>query len=265
MAAMFLAMVCDARRRQEALAYGRTAGRAARLVARAAGTVLSTTRHTSCGRTVTIARGHLEVLRRTNGGATMELDVALDELKRIEQILERLLLLARTTSRLRRPRGRRPAVFSRTCSCAGPKSPHGTWRLGELAAGSWSSIRRLSLGARRDCSRNAVKYTEWGDVVEARVHPSRARTSRSRSVTAAAVFTGTPSPHIFEPVRARGRSRTRSRGGVGLGLAIRRRDRQSTPWTLHRGERRRAERSSLCAYPGFSRGARAGREILRNS
>src|SRR5205085_1336121 len=44
---------------------------------------------------VTIARGHLEVLGRTNGRRAPEIDVALDELGRMERILERLLLLAR--------------------------------------------------------------------------------------------------------------------------------------------------------------------------
>ena len=45
---------------------------------------------------VTIARGHLEVLRRLNGKQAQEIDVALDELGQIEHILERLLLLGRS-------------------------------------------------------------------------------------------------------------------------------------------------------------------------
>jgi signal transduction histidine kinase len=45
---------------------------------------------------LTIARGHLEVLRKLNGGPTQEVDIALDELGRIEHILERLLLLAKS-------------------------------------------------------------------------------------------------------------------------------------------------------------------------
>src|SRR5439155_14664652 len=44
---------------------------------------------------VTIARGHLEVHRRTNGNSAHEIDVALDELERFEQIVARLLLLAK--------------------------------------------------------------------------------------------------------------------------------------------------------------------------
>ena len=45
---------------------------------------------------VTIARGHLEVLQRLNGEPAHEVGVALDELERIEHILERLLLLAKS-------------------------------------------------------------------------------------------------------------------------------------------------------------------------
>jgi Signal transduction histidine kinase len=45
---------------------------------------------------VTIARGHLEVLQRVNGSGTQEIEIALDELGRIENILERLLLLAKS-------------------------------------------------------------------------------------------------------------------------------------------------------------------------
>src|SRR5207248_8391741 len=43
---------------------------------------------------VTIARGHLELLQRKHGERT-ELTVAFEELRRIEQIVDRLLLLAR--------------------------------------------------------------------------------------------------------------------------------------------------------------------------
>ena len=44
---------------------------------------------------MTIARGHLEVLGGGTESPATELDVALDELARIERILERLLLLAK--------------------------------------------------------------------------------------------------------------------------------------------------------------------------
>ncbi len=86
MSAMFLAMVWHARRRMEALAVVESqAARQERFLLDASHELRTP---------VTIARGHLDVLRRTNGTAA-EIDVAVDELDRIEQILERLLLLAK--------------------------------------------------------------------------------------------------------------------------------------------------------------------------
>src|SRR2546423_9760244 len=93
MSAMFLAMVWHARRRQEALrTVGRQAAQRASLLERQE-RFLHDASH-ELRTPVTIARGHLEVLERTNGGAA-ETGVALDELARMERILERLLLLAR--------------------------------------------------------------------------------------------------------------------------------------------------------------------------
>src|SRR5216110_1328878 len=94
MSAMFLAMVWHARRRQEALkAVERQAEERASQAERQE-RFLHDASH-ELRTPVTIARGHLEVLRRSNGKSAPEIDVALDELQRIEQILERLLLLAK--------------------------------------------------------------------------------------------------------------------------------------------------------------------------
>ena len=94
MSAMFLAMVWHARRRQDALGIvERQATQRASLLQRQE-RFLHDASH-ELRTPVTIARGHLEVHRRTNGNAAHEIDVALDELERIEQILNRLLLLAK--------------------------------------------------------------------------------------------------------------------------------------------------------------------------
>src|SRR5216110_389735 len=94
MSAMFLAMVWHARRRQEALkAVERQAEERASLLERHK-RFLHDASH-ELRTPVTIARGHLEVLRRTNGHGAPESDVALDELERIEHILARLLVLAK--------------------------------------------------------------------------------------------------------------------------------------------------------------------------
>src|SRR5215207_5299877 len=93
MSAMFLAMVWHARRRQQAMrVVERLADERASLLERQE-RFLHDASH-ELRTPVTIARGHLEVLQRLRGGAP-EVDVALDELHRIERIVERLLLLAK--------------------------------------------------------------------------------------------------------------------------------------------------------------------------
>src|SRR5207237_7142225 len=95
MSAMFLAMVWHARRRQDALrVVEREAAERSALLAQQK-RFLHDVSH-ELRTPVTIARGHLEVLRRLNGKPAQEIEVALDELGRIENILERLLLLAKS-------------------------------------------------------------------------------------------------------------------------------------------------------------------------
>src|ERR1043166_4608774 len=95
MSAMFLAMVWHARRRQDA------SRRLEREVAERASLLQQQKRFLhdishELRTPVTIARGHLEVLRRLNGKPAQEVEVALDELGRIETILERLVLLPKS-------------------------------------------------------------------------------------------------------------------------------------------------------------------------
>src|SRR5213080_1382178 len=94
MSAMFLAMVWHARRRQDALGIAEQHSARLESLLERQERFLHDASH-ELRTPVTIARGHLEVLRRTNGDSAPEVEVALDELKRIEQILERLLLLAK--------------------------------------------------------------------------------------------------------------------------------------------------------------------------
>src|ERR1041384_3370856 len=86
MSAMFLAMVWHARRRQDALGIvEQQASERASLLERPK-RFLHDASH-ELRTPVTIARGHLEVLKHSNGKTSPEIDVALDELARIEQIL----------------------------------------------------------------------------------------------------------------------------------------------------------------------------------
>ena len=153
MSAMFLAMVWHARRRQDALAIvERQAEQRASLLQRQE-RFLHDASH-ELRTPVTIARGHLEVHRRTNGKRGSEIDVALDELQRIEQILDRLLLLAKAdqpdfvVARGGRPRACLEDVFMRWSEVAPRRGSSARSRPGSLR-----SIRKACALRSTRCSR----------------------------------------------------------------------------------------------------------------
>ena len=122
---------------------------------------------------VTIARGHLELLRRRTEDSG-ELAVALDELGRIDRIIDRLLLLAKAdrpdflVTRELDVEAFLEDVFVRWSEVA----PRG-WRLGATAHGAlWADEEalRVALDALLE---NAVKYTEPGEMIELRAKPRR--------------------------------------------------------------------------------------------
>ena len=219
MSAMFLAMVWHARRRQEALGIvERQAAQRASLLERQE-RFLHDASH-ELRTPVTIARGHLEVHRRTNGNDAPEIDVALDELKRIELILERLLLLAKADQ---------PDfvffepidlehfledVFLRWSEMA-PRR----WTLGALASGRLSVDQEGLRSALDALLENAVKYTDRGETIELRSRAS----GTDVVIEVADSGDGVPPEeldHIFDRFARADAARTRAQGGVGLGLAI---------------------------------------------
>jgi signal transduction histidine kinase len=220
MSAMFLAMVWHARRRQDALAATeRQAAQLSSLLARQE-RFLHDASH-ELRTPVAIARGHLELLRRLDGRAAPEVEVALDELERIERILERLLLLAKADEE-----GSMALVelelepfledvFMRWAEVA-PRA----WRLGSLAAGTVrvdAEALRIALDALLE---NAVKYTEPGDAIEL---SSAATEDGSVEIRVADEGCGIPAQalgRIFDRFARSDSARSREQGGVGLGLAI---------------------------------------------
>ena len=219
MSAMFLAMVWHARRRQDALGIAEKHAEQLESTLEREEQFLHDASH-ELRTPVTIARGHLEVLGRTNGRRAPEIDVALDELGRMERILERLLLLARADQ---------PDfveleqieldhfledVFLRWSEIA-PRN----WVLGDLARGTLRADPeqlRIALDALLE---NAVKFTEPGD----RVELSSRATGSKVTIEVADEGLGVPNEahsHIFERFARADAARTRSAGGVGLGLAI---------------------------------------------
>jgi signal transduction histidine kinase len=219
MSAMFLAMVWHARRRQEALrvAEHESAQRAALLERQ--DRFLHDASH-ELRTPVTIARGHLEIAARAAGGAEAEIAVALDELKRMEHIVDRLLLLAK----IGQPDFVVPVdvpidgfledVFMRWSEVA-PRS----WRLGPLATGILRADPDAVRSALDALLENAVRYTDARGAIELR---SRAR----GGVLAIEVVDGGPGisadvlDRIFDRFARGDPARTRADGGVGLGLAI---------------------------------------------
>jgi signal transduction histidine kinase len=219
MSAMFLAMVWHARRRQEALlTVERQAALRESLLERQE-RFLHDASH-ELRTPVTIARGHLEVLRRMNGASPPEIDVALDELHRIEQILDRLLLLAKADQPdfvVLEEIELEPFledVFMRWSEVA-PRR----WHLGELASGTLAVDPEALRCAVDALLENAVKYTDRGTSIVLRSHAA------GRHVVIEVEDGGSgiaPDAlgQIFERFSRADAARTRAQGGVGLGLAI---------------------------------------------
>jgi len=219
MSAMFLAMVWHAWRRQDALRTAeRRAEEKASLLARQE-RFLHDASH-ELRTPVTIARGHLEVLSRLNGERPAEVDIALDELQRIERILDRLLLLAKAEQPdflVAEPVELEPFledVFMRWSEVA-PR----VWKLGPIASGSLDADQealRIALDALLE---NAVKYTEEGAAIELRAESAGASVAISVADEGCGI-----APEalglIFDRFARADAARTRSQGGVGLGLAI---------------------------------------------
>ena len=171
MAAMFLAMVWHARRRVDALrvAEGRAEERRS-LLERQERFVHDASHELRTP--LTIARGHLELLRH-DGHERAELDVALDELGRIDAIIERLLAARRRRS------ARLPALDRRRARVV----PRGRVRAlvgGRAAgvaarpAGGRAPARRRRTGcARRStrCSRTPSSSHARRDAIELRARP----------------------------------------------------------------------------------------------
>jgi len=219
MSAMFLAMVWHARRRQEALRIVECQSAQRESLLERQEQFLHDASH-ELRTPVTIARGHLEVLRRTDGAGAPEIDVALDELHRIEQILDRLLLLAKADQPdfvVLEEIELEPFledVFMRWSEVA-PRR----WHLGELASGTLAVDPEGLRCAVDALLENAVKYTE----------PGTAIALRSRAAGMHAVIevedrgSGIPPDalgHIFDRFARADAARSRAQGGVGLGLAI---------------------------------------------
>jgi len=218
MSAMFLAMVWHARRRQSAMRQVEAlADMRASLLERQE-RFLHDASH-ELRTPVTIARGHLELLCRETPDSP-ELTVALDELERMERIVDRLLLLAKVEQPdfvvLRDVEIDRflEDVFMRWSEVA-PRA----WRLDLDVAGVVRVDPEALRSALDALLENAVKYTEPRAGIALRGH------AVGGDIVIAVADEGAGVPDealgsIFDRFARADDARTRAQGGVGLGLAI---------------------------------------------
>jgi two-component system OmpR family sensor kinase len=211
MAAMFLAMVWHARRRQAAV-------REAEALVRQQERFLHDVSH-ELRTPVTIARGHLELLRLDEQDSA-EVAVALDELGRIDRIIARLLLLAKagqpgflTVSAIDVELFLED-VFMRWSEVA-PRA----WRLGPVIRGTLRADEEALRGALDALLENAVKYTEPHEAIDLRARVL----DYGLVLEVADGGSGVPAEaldRIFDRFARADDARTRTNGGVGLGLSI---------------------------------------------
>jgi len=218
MSAMFVAMVWHARRRKQAMEIADEHAEESAMLLAQQERLLQNVSH-ELRTPVTIARGHLELLQRNQGEQT-QLTVALEELRRIETIVDRLLLLARAERDGFMVLGDVQLVpfledvFMRWAEVA-PRA----WRLGAIVDVSLAVDETWLRAALDALLENAVQYTEDYAAIELSAHADK------NEVVLQVADEGPGIPEealeqIFERFARADRSRSRREGGTGLGLAI---------------------------------------------
>ena len=216
--AVFLGLVWHGRRRQAALAEVQGVAEMRATLLERQERFLHDASH-ELRTPVTIARGHLELLRRDQPDAP-ELEVALDELGRMERLVERLLLLAKSEQRGFAFEEVDLDTFLSDLFIRWSEVASRAWRLDLDVAGKLQADPEALRNALDALLENAVKYTNPGDAVELAAHPDGAG---GLVIEVSDSGLGVPPealPHIFDRWARADGARTRERGGAGLGLAI---------------------------------------------
>ncbi|HEX6762274.1 MAG TPA: HAMP domain-containing sensor histidine kinase [Gaiellaceae bacterium] len=219
MSAMFLAMVWHAWRRAQALVTVEALADERASLLEQEEQLLHNVSH-ELRTPVTIARGHLELLGRRLDEEAPELEVAFDELARMERIVERVLLLAqaeRSDWLVRRPIPLVAFLEDVVMRWAGiaPRA----WRLGEIVDVTVSADETLLRAALDALLENAVQHTDDYGHITLSAH------GETDSVVISVGDDGdgiAPSQldEIFQRFARTDASRSRRAGGSGLGLAI---------------------------------------------
>jgi signal transduction histidine kinase len=219
MAAMFLAMVWHARRRVEALRIVEARAEERRSLLERQERFIHDASH-ELRTPVTIARGHLELLRPSLT-TPAEVDIALDELARIDAIISGLLVLATADQPdFLQATGIELEPFLEDVFMRWSEVAQRAWRLGPLRSGRLLVDAERLRAALDALLENAVKYTSENAAIEL-----RARADDRGGVVIEVVDEGCGVPaaaldRIFDRFARADAARTRAAGGVGLGLAI---------------------------------------------
>jgi signal transduction histidine kinase len=218
MAAMFLAMVWHAQRRQAALAELQGVAEMRASLLERQERFLHDASH-ELRTPVTIARGHLELLRREQPDSP-ELDVALDELGRMERIVERLLLLAKSEQQQVVLQEIDVEAFLSDLFIRWVEVAPRAWRLEVDLQGRMLVDPEALRDALDALLENAVKYTDPGDAIELAAHADGAAGVVIEVSDSGGGVPPEALPRIFDRWARADGARTRERGGAGLGLAI---------------------------------------------
>jgi len=218
MAAMFVAMVWHARRRQAALEeVQRLADTEHRLLGRQKDFVWDASHMLKTP--ITVARGHAELIRAEGSSqVAADAEVVMDELKRLGRIAERLVTLAASEQ----PDFLRPAPveipsFLRDSARRWRPTANRRWEVRPGAGGTILADRdRLEL-ALDALIENAVKFTREGDRISLGVRPGGG--GWVIEVTDTGEGIGSEDLGRLFDRYSRGRAARRD-GGAGLGLAI---------------------------------------------
>jgi signal transduction histidine kinase len=221
MAGMFLAMVWHARRAQAATERARAAAASEH---RLRGLQRSFVRDAShqLRTPITVARGHAELIRQAvdDRQVARDVDVVLDELRRLSRMSERLLLIAASEDPgfLRKERMElEPFVVGIVGRWMGTAKR--TWRVEVVEDGTVPADEERLAQALDALLENALEFTREGDAINvvARAHGSDVIVEVNDTGSG---FDPDLLGRIFEPFARGTPDRVRHQGGTGLGLAI---------------------------------------------
>jgi signal transduction histidine kinase len=223
MGLMFLAMVYHVRRRQAAVAESEVLATNLRAALQRQRDFVSDASHELLT-PITIARGHIDLIRRYHSADDAEVGFACDtvigELERMERLIDQLLLIEGAPT---------PGFLIASETALGPfvEQLFDRWRLAAPRSWSLSSMPDVTLVVDRDrlsialdeLIENAVRHTSDGDLIEIAATENRG----TIRITIRDGGSGIPAAaldNVFDRFYRVDGDRNRRGGGAGLGLSI---------------------------------------------